>query len=242
MDFLFLAVAGFITGLIDAIAGGGGLISVPAYMIVLGPSVEAIATNKVSALCSTLAALYIYYRNGFIKIEKSKYFLILVFVGAIIGAWFSRFMPKEFYKYMLIILIPLVLAVLFQRHLWQEVDRPIRPQWLLCLLGLSCGLYDGIAGPGGGTIMFLSLFVFAGLPLTVSIGTAKLANVLSASSSLVTYIAMGKVQWLVAIPMTLTIVFAAVIGARFATKNAAFYARVALSIVSVLMLIRLVRM
>jgi uncharacterized protein len=242
MDFLFLAIAGFVTGLIDAIAGGGGLISVPAYMIVLGPGVEAIATNKVSALCSTLAALYIYYRNGFIKIEKSKYFLILVFFGAIVGAWLSRFMPKEFYKYMLIILVPLVLSVLFQRHLWKEVERPIRPQWLLGILGFICGIYDGIAGPGGGTIMFLSLFVFAGLPLTISIGTAKLANVFSASSSLITYIAMGKVQWLVALPMTLTIVFAAVIGARFATKNAAFYARVALSIVSVLMLIRLVSM
>lgn len=239
MEYLFLAFAGFVTGLIDSIAGGGGLISVPAYMIVLGPGVEAVATNKISALCSTMAALYIYYHNGFIKLENSKYFLAMVFVGACVGAWFSRYMPKEFYRYMLVVLIPLVLFVLFQRQLWKEVPRPVRPQWLLALLGFVCGTYDGIAGPGGGTLMFLSLFVFGGLPLTLSIGTAKLANVFSASSSLVTYVAMGKVQWLVAIPMTLTIVIGALIGARFATKNAAFYARLALVVVSFVMLTRL---
>lgn len=241
-DFLFLLAAGLVTGLIDSVAGGGGLISVPAYMLVLGAGVEAIATNKISALCSTLAALYIYHRSGFIDLKTNKYFLALVFLGACAGALLSRYMPPAFYKYMLVVLIPLILFVLFQRHLWKEKVRERKPQWVLCILGFVCGVYDGIAGPGGGTLMFLSLFVFGGLPLTFSIGTAKLANVFSAGSSLLTYLAMGKVQWLYAVPGTLTIIIGAMIGAKFATKNAAFYARVCLAIVSVLMLVRLVRM
>jgi uncharacterized protein len=239
-DWLFLAISGFVTGLIDSIAGGGGLISVPAYMLVLGTGVEAVATNKISALASTLTALYIYQRNGFVQIKLNKYFLLLVFTGAICGAGLSRYMPPAFYKYMMVLLIPFVLFVLFQKKLWTENQPTKKPQWILCILGFSCGVYDGIAGPGGGTLMFLSLFVFGGLPLHLSIGTAKLANVFSASSSLVTYVALGKVDWLAAVPATTTIMIGAYIGAKYATKNAVFYARLALVIVSVLMLLKLV--
>lgn len=238
-DVLFLAVAGLVTGLIDSIAGGGGLISVPAFMLVLGPGVEAVATNKIAAVFSTLAALYIYHRNGFVDFRTNKYFLALVFCGACCGAGLSRYMPKEFYHYMLVVLIPLILYVLFQRQLWREKKREAQPLWLLCVLGFLCGAYDGIAGPGGGTLMFLSLFVVGGLPLTLSIGTAKLANVFSAGSSLVTYMALGKVQWLVALPLTVTIVVGALIGARYASKDAAKYARLALAAVSLILLVRL---
>lgn len=238
-DFLFLAIVGFITGLIDAIAGGGGLISVPAYMLVLGAGVEAIATNKITALCSTLAALYIYHRSGFVDLKTNRYFLVLVLLGAALGAGLSRFLPPEFYKYMLLVLVPLILGVLFQRQLWKEKNRAQKPQWVLCGLGFLCGIYDGVAGPGGGTLMFLSLFVFGGLPLHLSIGTAKLANVFSAGSSLVTYLAMGKVNWLFALPGTATIIIGALIGARYATKNAAFYARLALAVVSLVLLVRI---
>ncbi len=238
-DVVFLLVAGLVTGLIDSIAGGGGLISVPAFMLVLGPGVEAIATNKIAALCSTLAALYIYHRNGFVDFRTNKYFLALVFVGACIGAWLSRYVPQEAYRYIMIVMIPIILVVLFQRQLWKERSRAKKPPWVLCVLGFLCGAYDGIAGPGGGTLMFLSLFVVGGLPLTLSIGTAKLANVFSASSSLVTYLAMGKVNWSVALPLTFTIIVGALIGARFASRDAAKYARVALAAVSIILLVRL---
>jgi uncharacterized membrane protein YfcA len=236
----FLALMGFITGLIDAIAGGGGLISVPAYMLVLGPGAEAIATNKVSAFCSTLTALYIYFRKGFVTIDGHKSFFVSIFFGAIIGAYLSRYLSRDFYKVMMLVLAPLILWVLFKRHLWVESSEKKHPKIPLVVLGLFCGIYDGIAGPGGGTLMFLSLFVMGGVPLTTSIGTAKLANVFSSGSSLVTYVAMGKVHWQVAVPATCTIIVGAVIGARYATKNAAFYARVALAAVSLLILIRLV--
>jgi len=237
---IFLAIVGFITGLIDSIAGGGGLISVPAFMLVLGPGAEAVGTNKVVAFCSTITALYIYYRKGFVDFRANTLFFICVLAGACIGAYFSRFLNKEAYQFLMLILIPLILWVLFQRDLWKERVRERKPASVLAMLGFACGFYDGIAGPGGGTLMFLSLFILGGFPLTAAIGSAKLANVCSASSSLVTYIAMGKVHWEVAWPMTITIVIGAVIGATFATKNAAFYARLALAAVSIIILGRLV--
>lgn len=239
-DFLFLTLVGFITGLIDAIAGGGGLISVPAYMLVLGPTVEAVATNKVSAVFSTLAALFIYQKKGFIDVQNYRPFLICVFTGSLCGAYSSSFMPVSFYKLMPLFLIPVLMFVLFQKKLWVEKQRTPHSPLVLAILGLTCGIYDGIAGPGGGTLMFLSLFVFGGVPLHLSMGTAKLANVLSASSSFVTYIYLGKINWWVSIPATITIVAGALIGARFATKNAAFYGRVALTAVSLLLVLKVI--
>jgi hypothetical protein len=239
-DDLFLLFIGFITGLIDAVAGGGGLISVPAYMLVLGPSSLAVGTNKVSALASALSALYIYHRNGFIQIKGNLPFLIAIVLGAVSGAFLSRFVPPEAYKGFMVIMAPVLLFVLFQRRWWREQERAKASPALLFTLGLICGIYDGIAGPGGGTLMFLSLFIMAGLPLTLAIGTAKLANVFSAGFSLSTYLAMGQVNWRVAVPMTISIVIGAWIGARFTTLNAALYARLALLAVSIFLIARLI--
>lgn len=236
----FLLLIGFITGLIDAVAGGGGLISVPSYMLVLGPGSLAIGTNKVSAFASTLTALYIYHRNGFVQIKSNNAFFGAIVIGAIGGALLSRFVPPAAYKGFMVVLAPLLLFVLFQRRWWKEHERVKTKSSVLFVLGLGCGCYDGIAGPGGGTLMFLSLFMMAGLPLTLAIGTAKLANVFSSGVSLATYLYMDLVNWRVALPMTITIVIGAAIGARFATQNAAFYARFALLVVSIFLIVRLV--
>lgn len=241
-DDLFLAIMGFLTGLVDAIVGGGGLISVPSYMLILGPTADAIATNKVTAFVSTLTALSIYYRRGYVKVQDYKPFFLFVFVGAILGAQSSQFVPPVFYKLMMLFLIPILLFVLFKKQLWVEKIQNAKPpsHALLLSLGLLCGFYDGVAGPGGGTFMFLLLFIVAGMPLSLSIGTAKLANVFSSSSSLVTYVYLGKVHWAVAVPGTVTIILGAALGARSATTNAAFVARLALGIVSTLLVIRLI--
>lgn len=236
----FLAIAGFVTGLIDAIAGGGGLISVPSYMLVLGPGTAAVATNKVSAFASTVTALWIYSRKGFVDFHSHKKFFVTVLIGAVAGSFVSPLLPQIFYKIMMVVLIPLILWVLFQRQLWVEPPRRKGSPVLMALLGFGCGVYDGVAGPGGGTLMFLTLFVVGGLPLSLSIGTAKLGNVFSSGSSLVSYVALDQVHWVTAIPATVTIVIGAVIGARYATKNAALYARAALAAVSLFILGRLI--
>lgn len=236
---LFLLIMGLITGLIDSVAGGGGLISVPSYMLVLGPTALAVGTNKVSALASTVTALYIYRRNGFVQVKKHLAFLAAVTVGAISGAYLSRFVPPAFYKAFLVVLAPILLFVLFKRKWWQETERHHVGQFYLCLLGFACGCYDGIAGPGGGTLMFLSLFIMAGLPLTMAIGTAKLANMFSAGFSLGMYVFMNQVDWRTSIPLTITIVIGAAIGAQFASRNAALYARLALLVVSIILIAKL---
>lgn len=211
---LFLFVGAFAAGLIDAIVGGGGLISVPLFLLALGPNASAIGTNKVAAVAAQLAAFAVYYTNRQVDADRAQSYFLFTAIGAILGAW--------------------------QR----SPDSPIRPR--LALAGtFAAGLYDGVAGPGGGTLMFLSLYLLGGLPASLAMGTGKLANLGSASTSLVTFAAQGEVHWSLGIVAAVPIAVGAWLGARFVTKlqngqsleeRARKIARYALVVVSTLLI------
>lgn len=139
-------------------------------------------------------------------------------IGAILGAWLAPKLPAVFFQYFLIVVAPFVLLMVFNRSAWQRSpDSPIRPR--LALAGtFAAGLYDGVAGPGGGTLMFLSLYLLGGLPASLAMGTGKLANLGSASTSLVTFAAQGEVHWSLGIVAAVPIAVGAWLGARFVTK------------------------
>lgn len=246
MDWItgtFLALLGLIAGFVDSIAGGGGLITVPVFSILLEPGATAVGTNKIVGMVSTGVALYVYRRGGHVRLTGNWTFAGFVGFGALAGAWCSRFVPTEAYKWLIAGMAPLVLWIVFRREMW--VKQSIRedhshPNYrLLWTAGVACGFYDGIAGPGGGTLMFLSLFVLARMPLLTSMATAKIANFTSASVALTTFAATGHVRWATGLTMAIGMAFGAATGAGFAMKNAAVYARFALLAVSSLLIIRL---
>jgi len=243
LHFLLIA-AGVLAGFVDSIAGGGGLITVPVFTLILGPGAEAIGTNKVVAVVATAVALFIYRRGGHVTLRGNWIFAGVVGGGAICGAWSSRFVPPEAYKWLIILVAPFILWIVFRKELW--IKRAIKDEHpapnprLLLLAGVLCGFYDGIAGPGGGTLMFLSLFVLARLPLLTSMATAKIANVASSSLSLLTYALTGHVVWNTGAVMAVGVAVGAAFGARMAIRNAAVIARFALLVVSSLLILRLI--
>lgn len=242
---LFLFVGAFAAGLIDAIVGGGGLISVPLFLLALGPNASAIGTNKVAAFAAQLAAFAVYYKNRQVDADRAQSYFLFTAIGAILGAWLAPKLPAVFFQYFLIVVAPFVLLMVFNRSAWQRSpDSPIRPR--LALAGtFAAGLYDGVAGPGGGTLMFLSLYLLGGLPASLAMGTGKLANLGSASTSLVTFAAQGEVHWSLGIVAAVPIAVGAWLGARFVTKlqngqsleeRARKIARYALVVVSTLLI------
>jgi uncharacterized membrane protein YfcA len=110
---------------------------------------------------------------------------------------------------------------------------------LFWISGFACGFYDGIAGPGGGTLMFLALLLIAKLPLLQAMATAKVANLASASVALGSFTLSGHVHWDKGVWMALGIGAGAAVGASMAQKRAATYARGALLIVVTLLIMRL---
>jgi uncharacterized protein len=237
---LLLLAAGLIAGLIDSIAGGGGLITVPSFVLVLGPGVTAIATNKIAGVASAGVALLIYMKNGHVTLRGQAVFALLVGIGAWLGSVLAPLFPPLAFKYLLFVICPLILFVVWRKDLWVK-ERSLLPvaHWRLWIAGFFCGLYDGIAGPGGGTLMFLSLLFFGRMPLLGAMGTAKLANLTSAGVSLVSYASQGLVQWRTGAVVGASIAVGAVIGAEFGNRRAVTAVRLALTIVVTLLLVRL---
>ena len=252
---ILLLIPGFIAGLIDSVAGGGGLITVPSLSLVVGAGAKAIGTNKMAAVCSSLAALAVYRSQGHVRIKGNRIFAILTGMGAALGALVSPSIPPDAYKGVLLTVCPIMLLLVYNKDLWtrREIeDREThhadgqssgKPKfswtWGFWLAGLACGFYDGVAGPGGGTLMFISLFVIAKMPLVASIATAKVANLSSASVSLATFAVTGNVIWTKGVWVAVGISFGAFLGAKLATKRAAPVARIALLVAASLLILKL---
>jgi uncharacterized membrane protein YfcA len=240
---ILLVALGLLAGFIDSIAGGGGLITVPVFSILLEAGATAIGTNKIVGMVSTGVALYVYRRGGHVKLTGNWTFAGFVGAGALAGAWCARYVPADAYKWLIAGVAPVVLWIVFRREMWvkQSIREDHSQPRLLWLYGagLACGFYDGIAGPGGGTLMFLSLFVLARMPLITSMATAKIANLTSASVALATFAATGHVVWRTGAVMALGMAVGAACGATFAMRNATVFARFALLFVSTLLVIRL---
>lgn len=231
----------FIAGFLDSIVGGGGLITVPSFTLMLGAGAHAIGTNKVTAVASTLMALVVYQRKGHLLLEKSVPFLIAILVGTVLGARTAPFVPDRAFHWGLLVICPIILWIIFHRDsLRFRFDLPIHNRRaLLALLGLACGFYDGVFGPGAGTFMFLSLTWFAGLPLMQAIATSKLANFISAAGSLATYAAADEVHWKLGLKFAAFALVGAIVGAHLASQKAQRIVKPVLVIVILLLMIRL---
>ena len=246
---LALYFTGILSGFIDSIAGGGGLISLPALSLALGPGPEAIGTNKIGGTLGAAVALWVYYRKGHMDVKKSLTFVLWIAVGSFAGTWVAPVLPKWIFTYILMITCPLILWVVWKKDLWVQKELKEHPhsgRFKMGLLadpkilipGLACGFYDGVWGPGGGTFMFLSLLFFAGLPLFAALAASKLANTCSAAVALLSYGSRGYVHWVEGISIALGIATGAFLGASFATKNAAKAIRPVLAIVVALLILR----
>lgn len=246
---LSLILAGVLAGFIDSIAGGGGLITLPAMTLALGPGPVAIGTNKIVGTTGALVALLVYLRRGHFDWRKSLAFTIWVGVGSVLGSSCARFVPLPYFKWFLVVSCPLILWVVWRKDLWvareAEVVGLAGSRWLhffetrMLLAGLAAGFYDGLWGPGGGTFMFLGLLFVVKMPLLAALAAAKFSNTVSASSSLVNYSLQGFVHWKEGLLVASGMSVGAFFGARYATKSAAKLVRPVLVVVVALLLVRL---
>lgn len=243
---ILLIGASFLAGLIDSVAGGGGLITVPLLSLLIGPGAIAIGTNKVAAVGASLLALLVYMRGGHVVLKGHRSFALLVGLGAILGSQLSPYIPSTLYRWLLIIICPTVLWIVYRKDFWigremHEVHGSVAKSapLKLWLLGFGCGFYDGLAGPGGGTLMFLSLYLVARIPLLSAMATAKVANLTSASLALASFSWTGNVRWKYGLHACLGISIGAAIGAFFALRNAAPLARAALLLLGGLLFLKL---
>jgi uncharacterized protein len=249
-EHLFYYLLIFIGGFIDSIAGGGGLITVPTISLIVGPGALAIGTNKIVGAAAAGIALFVYARNGQFKLKQGLYFSLSVLCGSFIGSQIGSSLPNEYFRWLMIAICPVILVLVVRKdsilkqasagHTSAETAAPLAQKLgMLLFSGLLCGLYDGILGPGGGTIMLLSLLIFTTMPLLLAIGISKFANVLSALAALSGYAIHDQVNWQLGAILAIFATAGAFIGSKIASRQAAKIVRPTLIVVVLLLFIKL---
>jgi hypothetical protein len=235
----------FLAGFVDSIAGGGGLISLPAYYMAGLPPHFALGTNKMSSGVGTLFSTAAYIRKGFVH----KRILLVSVAGALAGSWigarFALFLEEQYLRWVMIALVPVIAAVtLFKKDLFtptQQTMPQFKEQLITAGIALSVGWYDGFFGPGAG--MFLVL-AFAGIlrlsPITAN-GNAKVVNLCSNVSAVAAFAAGGRILYTLALPCAVFSICGNLLGARLTIKNGAKIMKPVMVAVALVLLITVAR-
>jgi uncharacterized membrane protein YfcA len=245
---MFLPLFGIIAGFIDSIAGGGGLITLPVLTLALEPGPHAIGSNKIVGSVGALTALLVYLRKHPFPWKSSLGFMLGIVLGAFAGSLISPLIEKKYFNWILLAASPLILWLVIKRDaLVREIrshqSRSRRENFQfhskILISGLLCGIYDGALGPGGGTFMLLALIYANGLPLFEALVLSKLANTLSAGTSLLSYAEQGYVHWSEGSLVAGGMLIGAFVGSTLASKGAERIVRPMLIVVVVIFMIRI---
>ncbi len=214
----------FVAGFIDAIAGGGGLITVPAYMIAGLPPAQLLGTNKLVSTLGTVAAAGKYIHSGRVLWQVAIVGIPCELIGSVLGAHTVALMDPSLIRKVILIALPIAAALtLIPRphgHVEHELDWSSPRLWILIpLISLVLGWYDGFFGPGTGTLLILALYGIAGLSLIHSAAVGRLFNLVSNAGALFTFMWHGQVLYKIGLPLAAAGFVGQWIGSHFALKH-----------------------
>lgn len=222
LEYLIVCPLVFLGGFVDAIAGGGGLISLPAYMIVGLNPIDAIGTNKFSASCGTFVATMRYSRCGFIHWRELIPAVIVALIGSWIGARLALLVENDIFKVIMLVVLPLTAVFVLNKKTLSKYRLPYTGRktiTIISILAMMMGVYDGFYGPGTGTFLMLMLVGIAHVSLQEAVGTTKVINLSTNVASLSVYLVHGKVLFPLALVAAIFGIAGNYIGARYFTKK-----------------------
>ncbi|CDH21297.1 sulfite exporter TauE/SafE family protein [Xenorhabdus bovienii] len=237
----FLFLVAMVAGFIDSIAGGGGLLTIPALLSVGVSPVQALATNKLQAVGGSFSASLYFIRRGAVDWRSQRFAIAMTLFGAMLGALLVQFVSPDFLLYLLPVLVIIIgLYFLLVPNIGAE-DRPRRlaPLAFGCLAGGGIGFYDGVFGPGTGSFLALSYVMLCGYNLAKATAHAKVLNFASNMGSLGFFILGGQVLWLLGLVMLIGQVIGARLGAGLVLSRGQKLIRPMLVTISFLMSIKL---
>lgn len=232
----------FLAGFIDSIAGGGGLISLPAYYAAGLPPALAAGTNKMGAFFGTLVSTAAYAGKKRIPWRLGLYAALGSFPGSWLGAQLFRIIPENIVRISVMVMLPLIaLFVLFNKNaLTPRAVTAVKRLPLLCfLIGLTVGVYDGLVGPGTGTFLQLMFVTLAGMEVLNASGAARLVNLASNVGALISLTMQGKVLYSLALPAALFGMLGNYLGSVLALKRGAKIIRALLLTVMALLMAKM---
>ncbi len=239
---IFLACAAFFAGLIDSIAGGGGLIQLPALLIALPNSETAtiLGTNKLSSIFGTTTAAAMYRRQIKPDPHAIAAMAIPAFFGSVGGAMLASQIPTEAMKPFLFLLLILVLIYTFLKPDLGQVEalRHQRGWWISILTGFGIGFYDGIFGPGTGAFLILILVATLGYAFITASAIAKIVNVATNLGAIIIFGLHGAILIKLGLLLGACNIAGALIGARVAIRGGSALVRKIFMVVVLALIIK----
>ena len=234
-----LAFAAFAAGLVDAIAGGGGLLTVPALLAAGLPPQVAIATNKGQACFGAVSSFVSFWTRDGIDRKRAPLGFACGFVGSLAGAQVLLLVRPEPLKP--VVLVLLLLAAGFVA--WpRKPSKGTAHSWAtiaLVPIAFSLGFYDGFFGPGVGSMLIVVFVLLYGDTLTRASGNAKVVNLASNIAALLLFASRGAVLWKIALPMAVANATGAFVGAHLAVKRGDRFVRVIVLVVVAALVVKI---
>jgi len=220
-SILLLALAAFAAGAVDAIGGGGGLVTVPALLAAGLPPALALGTNKGQSVFGSAAALLRFARAGLVDGRMAVRTFPFGLVGSLGGAALVLVVPPAALRPLvltLLVVVALVLALRPAAPAAPAADRP-RPAWVEPAIAAVIGAYDGFFGPGTGTFLIFAFVVILGAGMQRASADAKVVNFASNLAAVAIFASRGLVVWAVALPMAAGQFLGGTLGAHLAIRG-----------------------
>ena len=219
---LLIGVGVFCAAFVDAIGGGGGIISVPIYLLAGLPTHYALGTNKLSSCLGTAASTFRYIKNGFADWPLAIPSVACALVGSYFGTKLQLMVDEAYLKYMLLLVLPVVAIFLLRQKKFPEHrgEMPFLKRGTIVYgASLAIGIYDGFYGPGTGTFLLLIFCNLAKMDLRSASGNVKIVNLSSNIGALITSALAGKVLFPIGLIAAVFSIAGHYIGAGFTIKN-----------------------
>lgn len=235
----------FLASFVDSIAGGGGLISLPAYYLTGLPAHFCLGSNKFSSCTGTLFSTGRFLRSGDFHLKTALTAASAALLGSFLGAKLTLFLNDRVLRIAMLILLPAAAVLIFWRGR-QNTDRNAFDQvpetkaiLFSILIGLIIGAYDGFFGPGTGTFLILAFTTILHFDMKTACGNTKIVNLSSNIAALATFITAGTIEYRLAVPAAVCSVAGHWIGSGLAIKKGAKFIRPVLLLVLILLFVKL---
>lgn len=241
-DFIMIFIAAFAAGFVDSIAGGGGLITLPAYTLTGLPMHFVYGCNKFSAAFGTTVASVRYWKHKMLEVPVGIAAAIGAFVASGIAAKIVLYLDDTTLKTMLLVILPIAGILTVMNKNMGETDNSqqfsTKKKILLgALIGIAMGFYDGIFGPGTGTFAMMAFCFVMKYDLRTASGNAKCLNLASNYAALAVFLIEGTVYFPLAIPAAGFGILGNYIGSGLAIQKGTKFIRVMLMVVMVLLFV-----
>lgn len=236
-----LFLTAFVASFIDSIAGGGGMITIPAMLLAGIPPLETLGTNKLQSLFGSGSATLAYARAGHVNLREQLPMALLAAGGSVIGAFLATVVPGDVLKIMLPFLLVAIALYFGLKPNIGDVDKHRRMSTFLFTVTVvpMIGLYDGVFGPGTGSFFMLAFVTLAGFGILKATAHTKFLNFGSNVGAFVVFVFYGVILWKVGLAMGVGQFLGAQAGSRVAMKSGAKLIKPLLVITSIALAIRL---